>query len=197
MGERYVLDLHEIDQTQVALVGGKAASLGELSRIDEIHMPAGFCVTTNAFRRGAIPDDVVNAITSALAKHGEHAAYAVRSSATAEDSPTMSFAGQYDTYLNISGLPAILLHVSKCWASLFTGRAVTYRMQNGIDERTVSMAVVIQRMVDAQASGVLFTADPITGHRKVSSVEAVPGLGDALVSGFVNTDIYKVHDRRC
>ena len=190
----YVLDLREIDQTQIALVGGKGASLGELSRIDGIHVPDGFCVTTNAFRRGAIPDDVAAAIASALAKHGEHAAYAVRSSATAEDSPTMSFAGQYDTYLNISGLPAILVHVSKCWASLFTERAVTYRMQNGIDERTVSMAVVIQRMVDARASGVLFTADPITGHRKVSSVEAVAGLSDALVSGLVNADIYKVRD---
>ena len=129
-----------------------------------------------------------------LARLGEGAAYAVRSSATAEDLPTASFAGQQDTYLNVLGPAAILQHVSRCWASLFTERAVTYRLQNGVDHRTVQMAVVVQRMVVPQAAGILFTADPVTGNRKVASVEASFGLGEALVSGLVNADRYRVRN---
>ncbi|WP_439651942.1 PEP/pyruvate-binding domain-containing protein [Pelosinus baikalensis] len=119
-------------------------------------------------------------------------ASAVRSSATAEDLPTASFAGQQDTYLNIIGKEANLKHISKCWASLFTERAVTYRIQNGFDHRKVHLSVVIQKMVFLQAAGILFTADPVTSNRKVVSIDASFGLGEALVSGLVNTDIYKV-----
>jgi rifampicin phosphotransferase len=233
MFERYVLDLREVDETQVAVVGGKGAHLGGLSGIDDIRVPAGCCVTTDAFRRImadapsiddrldqlsclnpddrevirtlsaeirqtieaiAIPDDLAAGITRALAQLGEHAAYAVRSSATAEDLPTASFAGQHDTYLNVVGSAAILKHVSRCWASLFTERAVTYRRRNGIDHRTVQMAVVVQQMVFPDAAGVLFTADPVTGSRKVATVDASFGLGEALVSGLVNPDVYKVRD---
>jgi rifampicin phosphotransferase len=229
----YVLGLQEIDQTQVAVVGGKGAQLGELSRIEGIRVPAGFCVTTDAFRRVmadvrsiddrldrlsrlnpddreavrtlsaeirrtiegiAIPGDLAAAITGALARLGEHAGYAVRSSATAEDLPTASFAGQQETYLNIVGRAAILQHVSRCWASLFTERAVTYRLRNGFDHRKVHMAVVVQRMVFPHAAGILFTADPITGNRKVAVVEASFGLGEALVAGLVNADAYQVRD---
>ena len=229
----YVLGFQEIDRTQVAVVGGKGAQLGELSRIEGIRVPAGFCVTTAAFRRImaeapstderldrlsrlnpderesirtlsaevrrtlegiAIPDDLAAAITGAVARLGEHAAYAVRSSATAEDLPAASFAGQHDTYLNIVGPAAILRHVSRCWASLFTERAVTYRLRNGVDHRKVHMAVVVQQMVFPQAAGVLFTADPVTGNRKVAAVEATLGLGEALVSGRVNADAYQVRD---
>jgi pyruvate,water dikinase len=226
-----VLGFEEIDVTQVALVGGKGASLGELSRIEGIRVPPGFCVTTEAFRRImreapddpldqlsqlcvddregisalaaeiratieaiAIPDDVAAAISSALACLGERAAYAVRSSATAEDLPTASFAGQQDTYLNVVGPAAILEHVSRCWASLFSERAVTYRLRNGFDRRNVHMAVVVQQMVFPDAAGVLFTADPVTSNRKLASVEAVPGLGETLVSGLVNPDRYTVRD---
>ncbi|WP_240759856.1 rifamycin-inactivating phosphotransferase, partial [Phytoactinopolyspora endophytica] len=124
----------------------------------------------------------------------EEAAYAVRSSATAEDLPTASFAGQQDTYLNVVGPEAILKHVSRCWASLFTERAVTYRLQNGFDHRKVHMAVVVQQMVSSDAAGILFTADPVTSNRKVTTVEASFGLGEALVSGLVNADVYKVRD---
>ena len=141
-----------------------------------------------------VPDDLAAAITRRLARLGEHAAYAVRSSATAEDLPTASFAGQQDTYLNIVGPAAILQHVSRCWASLFTDRAVTYRLRNGFDHRKVHMAVVVQQMVFPQAAGVLFTADPVTSDRKVATVEASFGLGEALVSGLVNADVYKVRD---
>jgi phosphoenolpyruvate synthase/pyruvate phosphate dikinase len=229
----YVLDLEEIDQTQIAVVGGKGAHLGELSRIEGIRVPAGFCVTTDAFRRVMadapsiddrldrlsrlnpddrdairalsaeirqvlegilIPDDLALAITHALARFGEEAAYAVRSSATAEDLPTASFAGQQDTYLNVVGPAAILEHVGRCWASLFTERAVTYRLRNGFDHHRVHMAVVVQQMVSPDAAGVLFTADPVTSNRKVASVEASFGLGEALVSGLVNADVYKVRD---
>ena len=229
----YVLGFHEIDRSQVAAVGGKGAHLGELSRIDGIRVPAGFCVTTAAFRtilaetpsiddpldrlsrvnpddRGsirtisaeirriveavAIPDDLAAAITDAVAQLDEQAAYAVRSSATAEDLPTASFAGQHDTYLNVAGPVAVLEHVSRCWASLFTERAVTYRLRNGVDHRKVDMAVVVQQMVVPESAGVLFTADPVTSNRTVTSVEATFGLGEALVSGRVNPDIYKVRD---
>ena len=229
----YLLDFQEIDQTQIAIVGGKGAHLGELSRIEGLRVPPGFCVTTDAFRRImaeapsiddlldrlsrltaddretiralsaeirailegiAIPDDLAAAITRPLGRFGEHAAYAVRSSATAEDLPTASFAGQQDTYLNVVGPAAILQHVGRCWASLFTERAVTYRLRNGFDHRKVHMAVVVQQMVFPQASGILFTADPVTGNRKVASVEACFGLGEALVSGLVNADVYQVRD---
>ena len=118
----------------------------------------------------------------------------MRSSATAEDLPTASFAGQQDTYLNVVGPAAVLAHVSRCWASLFTERAVTYRLRNGFDHRKVQMAVVVQRMVFPEASGILFTADPVTGNRKVAAVDASFGLGEALVSGLVNPDVFKVRD---
>jgi rifampicin phosphotransferase len=142
----------------------------------------------------AIPGDLAAAITRALAQLGEQAAYAVRSSATAEDLPTASFAGQQDTYLNVVGPAAVLRHIGRCWASLFTERAVTYRLRNGIDHRKVHMAVVVQRMVFPDAAGVLFTADPVTGNRKVATVDAGFGLGEALVSGLVNPDVFKVRD---
>jgi rifampicin phosphotransferase len=233
MIERYVLGLEEIDKTQVALVGGKGAHLGELSRIEGIRVPTGFCVTTDAFRRMlatvpgiddqvdrlsrlnpgdrqairtlsaeirrtlggmAIPDDLAAAITRSVTRLGGPAACAVRSSATAEDLPTASFAGQQDTYLNVVGPAAILQHISRCWASLFTERAVTYRLRNGFGHRKVYMAVVVQQMLFPQAAGILFTADPVTSNRKVISIEASFGLGEALVAGLVNADVYKVRD---
>jgi pyruvate,water dikinase len=230
---RYVMDFHEIDQTQVAVVGGKGAALGELSRLEGVSVPPGFCVTTDAFRRVmaeassigdrldrlsrlepgdtgairadaagirraiegiAITDDLEAAITDSLARIGEQARCAVRSSATAEDLPTASFAGQQDSYLGVVGPAAILEHVSRCWASLFTERAVTYRLRNGFDHRKVHMAVVVQRMVVPHAAGVLFTADPVTSNRKIACVEASFGLGESLVSGLVTADAYRVRD---
>ncbi|MFJ7413982.1 rifamycin-inactivating phosphotransferase [Streptomyces sp. NPDC098077] len=140
----------------------------------------------------AVPRDIEAAITGSLARFGEQAAYAVRSSATAEDLPTASFAGQQDTYLNVLGPTAILQHISRCWASMFTERAVVYRQRHGIDHRTVHMAVVVQRMVFPNASGILFTADPVSGNRKDATVDAGFGLGEALVSGLVNPDVFTV-----
>ncbi|NMO95129.1 phosphoenolpyruvate synthase [Paenibacillus lemnae] len=141
-----------------------------------------------------IPQDLHEEIDAALSRLGEQDAYAVRSSATAEDLPAASFAGQQDTYLNIIGKEAILKHISKCWASLFTERAVTYRNQNGFDHRKVDLSVVVQKMVFPQAAGILFTADPVTCNRKNLSIDAGFGLGEALVSGLVNADNYKVRE---
>ncbi|MDN3361951.1 phosphoenolpyruvate synthase [Priestia megaterium] len=141
-----------------------------------------------------IPSDVVKAVIHSLLQFGEEHAYAVRSSATAEDLPHASFAGQHDTYLNIRGKEAILEHISKCWASLFTNRAVTYRIKNGFDHSQVHASVIVQRMVFPQASGILFTADPVTSNRKLLSIDAGFGLGEALVSGLVSADCYKVQE---
>ena len=229
----YVLDFQDIDRTQTAVVGGKGAALGELSRIEGIRVPPGFCVTTEAFRRvvgvnssieqeldelsrlslreaeaiktlsaeirrtievAVIPDDLATVITRNIARSGEKGAFAVRSSGTIEDSPSTSFAGQHDSFLNVVGSGAIQHHVGKCWASLFTERAVIYRLRNGIDHRRVRMAVVVQQMAFPGAAGVLFTADPVTSNRRVSSVEANFGLGESLVSGLMNADVYEVRD---
>ncbi|WP_394824482.1 rifamycin-inactivating phosphotransferase [Pendulispora albinea] len=231
--EKYVLDFADVDKTKLRLVGGKGANLGELSRIEGIRVPDGFCVSTEAFARimgeapavhewlnrlsglepeqrerigelsqeirriiegVAVPEDIRVEVSSALTRLGAHHAYAVRSSATAEDLPTASFAGQQDTYLNVIGEQEILRHIRRCWASLFTDRAVTYRLRNGFDHRQVRLAVVIQRMIVPQAAGVLFTADPISSNRKVSTIDASFGLGEALVSGRVSADVYKVRD---
>ncbi|MFA6059844.1 MAG: phosphoenolpyruvate synthase [Taibaiella sp.] len=141
-----------------------------------------------------IPNEIAEEISGYLTRFGEKDAYAVRSSATAEDLPTASFAGQQDTYLNIIGKEAILKHISKCWASLFTDRAVIYRLQNGFDHRKVHLAVVVQKMIFPEAAGILFTADPVTANRKVLSIDASFGLGEAMVSGLVNADNYKVRN---
>src|SRR2546423_2120195 len=227
----YVLGFQDIDKTKLMVVGGKGANLGELSKIEGIRVPDGFCISTEAFKRIiretpsinelldqlsllkvedrnkigdlsseirrviegiAIPQYINEEITRLLSRLGENDAFAVRSSATAEDLPTASFAGQHDTYLNIIGKEAILKHISKCWASLFTGRAVIYRLQIGFDHRKVYLSVVVQKMVFPQAAGILFTADPVTSNRKVLSIDASFGLGEAMVSGLVNPDIFKV-----
>ncbi len=229
----YVLGFQEIDKTKLMLVGGKGTNLGELSQIEGIRVPDGFCISTAAFTRIigetsslnalleqlsllkvedrakigelsdeirrviegiAIPQDIQEQITHHLSRLDEKNAYAVRSSATAEDLPTASFAGQQDTYLNIIGKEAILKHISKCWASLFTERAVTYRLQNGFDHCQVLLSVVVQKMVFPQVAGILFTADPVTSNRKVVSIDASFGLGEALVSGLVNADSYTVRN---
>ncbi|MEG6522344.1 phosphoenolpyruvate synthase [Desulfotomaculum sp. 1211_IL3151] len=226
-----VLGFQEIEKTQPLLVGGKGLKLGELSKLQGIQVPEGFCVTTVGYQKAIeqnatfhslldqltwlkvedrdqigeisrkirqiiveveIPSDVVKEVSYYLSQFGDEHAYAVRSSATAEDLPHASFAGQHDTYLNIIGKEAILQHISKCWASLYTDRAVIYRMQNGFDHSQVYLSVIIQRMVFPQASGILFTADPITSNRKLLAINASFGLGEALVSGLVSADCYKV-----
>ena len=169
--------------------------LGELSQLrveDRKNITAISTKIRRVIESAAISKNIVAEIERNLSKFNEQDAFAVRSSATAEDLPSASFAGQQDTYLNIKGKDSILKHISKCWASLFTERAVTYRIQNGFDHRKVLLSVVVQKMVFPQVSGILFTADPVTSNRKVLSIDASFGLGEALVSGIVNADNYKV-----
>ncbi|MEZ4867241.1 MAG: phosphoenolpyruvate synthase [Caldilineaceae bacterium] len=142
-----------------------------------------------------IPAEVRAAILAIWQEQGEEYAYAVRSSATAEDLPDASFAGQQDTYLNIRGAEHLLENVKRCWISLFTDRAILYRTQNGFDHRDVLLSVVVQRMVMPEVSGILFTADPVSGHRQIATIDASYGLGEALVSGIVSADLYKVDKR--
>lgn len=139
-----------------------------------------------------IPETIIKQIIDQLNLFGEENAYAIRSSATAEDLPEASFAGQQDSYLNITGKKSVLAHISKCWASLYTERAVIYRKQNGYDERNVYISVIVQKMVAAEVSGIMFTADPVTNNRKVISIDAAFGFGDKIVSGRVSPDLYKV-----
>ena len=139
-----------------------------------------------------VPEKVRQRVLEAYRNLGSDVAVAVRSSATAEDLAFASFAGQQDTYLNMVGADAVVDAVRRCWASLWTDRAVDYRARNGIDQGSVRLAVVIQQMVQATTAGVLFTADPVTGTRHHSVIDASPGLGEAVVSGAVNPDRFVV-----
>jgi phosphoenolpyruvate synthase/pyruvate phosphate dikinase len=231
----YVWGLERLDKTNLASAGGKAANLGELTRVAGVRVPAGFCVTTGAYaeavtggdrlaglleelsRRGAhdvegiratavrireaietapVPSGIAEEIGSHLGRLGDRGSYAVRSSATAEDLPTASFAGQQDTYLNVSGSAEVLRHVRRCWASVFNDRAISYRLHNGIDHRSVQVAVIVQRMIFSEVAGVMFTADPLTSDRKTLVLDAGFGLGEALVSGLTNPDSYAVRGGR-
>ena len=227
--EQLVLALDQVGAGLLPDVGGKAANLGELRRAG-LPVPAGFCLTTQAYRRATapaglevvhadlaatapadlpglarlaaaaralvlaadIPADIAEAVRAAYTALGTDAAVAVRSSATAEDLPFASFAGQQDTFLNVVGADAVLAAVRQCWASLWTDRAVSYRATHGISPSTVALAVVVQQMVDAAVAGVLFTANPVTGRRHEAVIDASPGLGEAVVSGAVNPDHFVV-----
>jgi rifampicin phosphotransferase len=228
-----VLPFSRIRATDLPLVGGKGANLGELSHAG-FPVPPGFCVTAEAFwrflenvpeqeqffanlealgpddavgvrtlaeqwqtllRALPIPLEVETAVLEAWTDLGQEFAYAVRSSATAEDLPDASFAGQQDSYLNVRGQQQLLTALRDCWVSLFNDRAILYRQQHRVLHRGVSLAVVVQKLVIPEVSGILFTADPITGNRFVSSIDASFGLGEALVSGLVSADAIKL-DRR-
>src|SRR6059058_856094 len=221
-----------IDHDSLALVGGKGANLGEMTRAG-LPVPPGFCVTTTAYAQVAegaelatileelanaraddtarlaalataaragllaapVPPAIITALTEAYQELGKGRAspVAVRSSATAEDLPFASFAGQQDTYLNVVGVEAVLDAVRRCWASLWTDRAVSYRESLGLDQRSVKLAVVVQRMIESSVAGVLFTAHPVTGKRRQAVIDAHPGLGEAVVSGATNPDHFVVN----
>ena len=146
----------------------------------------------NKIKEMPVSEAVKIAVYGAWNNIGADDFYAVRSSATAEDLPGMSFAGQQDTYLNIKGYENLMDAVQDCWASLFTDRAISYRIKNGFDHEHVALSVVIQKMILSEASGIMFTADPITGNRNVLNIDAGFGLGEALVSGLVTPDFYQV-----
>lgn len=219
-----VCSLDEVGRGDLSLVGGKGANLGELRHLAGVLVPEGICVTTAAFERVvvgalgealtqlqapsaddlaalrarveavALPEELVAAIVGGLRALGGEGVWAVRSSAVAEDSAAASFAGQSDTALNVVGEEAVLRALRGVWASLYTERAAATLHQQGLPVGEARMAVVIQRMLRPQASGVMFTADPVTGHRRRLCVEAVLGLGDAFVSGRAQADRFTVRD---
>ncbi|MGH8934031.1 MAG: PEP/pyruvate-binding domain-containing protein, partial [Egibacteraceae bacterium] len=183
MADALIVPLRELDRGAIEVAGGKAANLGELLRAG-FPVPDGFCVTTAAYALAAegisvddaaaareelmaapIPAAVVEAVSEAYQGLGAGTKVAVRSSATAEDLPFASFAGQQDTFLNEAGTDEVLDATRRCWASLWTDRATAYRAANDVDPRSVRLAVVVQRMVDAAVAGVMFTANPLTGRR--------------------------------
>ncbi|MCV2489224.1 PEP-utilizing enzyme [Geodermatophilus sp. YIM 151500] len=180
-----VLELTAIDPGRRDLVGGKAAGLAELIRLGE-RVPDGFCVTTEAHRRGDVPRAEVLAAYDRLGG----GPVAVRSSATDEDLPDASFAGQHETYLAVTSAEELLEAIRACWDSLHAGRAMAYRAAAGVRHDTARMAVVVQKMVDAEVAGVLFTANPLTGSRSEAVVDAAPGLGEAVVEGTTRADHY-------
>ncbi len=191
---KLVAPLDAVGRADLPLAGGKGANLGELVR-NGFPVPPGFVVTTHAYdlagRDDELPGELRREIAAAYAALGA-GPVAVRSSATAEDLPGAAFAGQQDTYLNVVGEQALLDAVRRCWRSLHTERAVAYRARLGIDDAGVSIAVVVQRMVEADTAGVLFTADPVTGERERIVIDAGAGLGEAVVSGLVTPDHYEV-----
>lgn len=168
------------DQLTTLTTALAAADSDERSRLAEL---ARRMVT-----QAPVPDELAAAITACYVSLGVDVPVAVRSSATAEDLPGASFAGQQDTYLNVVGAESVLAATRRCWASLWTERAVSYRATQGIDHAGVSLAVVVQRLVDAEVAGVMFTANPVTGSRRQLVIDASPGLGESVVSGAVNPD---------
>ncbi|PKM80274.1 MAG: hypothetical protein CVU89_14355 [Firmicutes bacterium HGW-Firmicutes-14] len=222
--------LKEIQQSDSAVVGGKAANLGDLAR--GLNVPAGFCLSCAAYsanlqhfgiedkireqikglslnnlesvdkvsagisrlimETGLLPE-IENAVSEALEvlyKGREGIKVAVRSSATAEDLVGASFAGLQETFLNVEGKEQVFEAVRKCWTSLWTPRAIHYRTQKGFPHEQVRMAVIIQEMVPAVVSGVMFTANPVNNSREEIRIEAVRGLGESLVSGQASGDVY-------
>jgi rifampicin phosphotransferase len=198
-GSQFVLELSECRVT--SLVGGKAASLGRLSR-EGFPVPDGFVVTTHAYEHARATSPAANVPVELGANVAEEvrAAYgrlgmptvAVRSSATAEDMAGASMAGQYETFLNVQGEQALLDAVRRCWASLDSARVRTYLREHGIDPSGVAMAVVVQRLVSADVAGVLFTANPHQSRRREMLIEASWGLGEMVVSGKVQPDVLRV-----
>ncbi|MFW5976611.1 MAG: phosphoenolpyruvate synthase [Bacillota bacterium] len=150
------------------------------------------CRLRNVIQNLTIKEEFKRKIHCYIERIDINATYAIRSSATMEDSPTTSFAGQHGSYLNIKGINNIIDKIKSCWSSLYSERAVSYRIKNNIDQTRVKMAVLIQKMVFPDKSGILFTADPVTNNRNIITIDAGFGLGEALVSGLITPDTYKV-----
>ncbi|WP_165077950.1 phosphoenolpyruvate synthase, partial [Methanogenium sp. MK-MG] len=227
-----ILWLAEIRKEDLPSVGGKGASLGEMTSVG-LPVPNAFVVTAQAFRwyiedakidteifsllsgldvensdllektaadvkgivmKTPVPDEIREDIIRSYVKMGDDVVVAVRSSATAEDLPDASFAGQQDTYLNIKGADALVEAVQMCWASLYGARAIYYRAKQGFDDSIVDIAVVVQILIRSEKAGVLFSSHPVTGE-PTSIIEGSWGLGEAVVSGMVSPDNY-VFDQR-
>lgn len=230
MTNPYTLPFAQISETDFSRVGGKCASLGDMTQAG-VAVPPGFAVTTDAyvamlddthlrselenhlanvdvedfaaldkvaqaiqvrFRSHRLPSAVEDAIRAAYAAMGDNLPVAVRSSATAEDLPDASFAGQQDTYLWVIGADDVINKVRDCWSSLFTARAIAYREKNNIPHIETLMSVAVQKMVNAKAAGVAMTLDPNTGDRTRIVIDSAWGLGETVVSGTVTPDNFVV-----
>jgi len=232
-----ILWFKDISKEDVPIVGGKSASLGEMTNKTSVPIPAGFCTTAKAYRvfikenqldakiaqvlsrlkdpndtetlrqvgqeirnlimQASLPKQLEDEIRKAyheleLTIGQENPFVAVRSSATAEDLPDASFAGQQDTYLNVKGADEVIYNIKKCYASLFTDRAIFYRVQKGFDHMKVALSAVVQLMVYSKCSGVMFTLDVSNGDRSVVLIEGSWGLGEYIVQGKVTPDEYYV-----
>ncbi len=172
------------------------AQVGDLLDNDLDALHGASAIIRASFAAGVIPEETAALLQATYAKLGNSdsrgCAVAVRSSATAEDLPDLSFAGQQDTFLNVVGQEALLTAVKKCWSSLWTARAIGYRQRNKIAQDGIALAVIIQMMVPSETSGVLFTANPLNGKRTEMVIDATFGLGEALVSGQIEPDQYLV-----
>lgn len=233
---RYIKRFNEVGKSDLPLVGGKGANLGEMTQMG-LDVPPGFCVTSSAYNyfidytslnetvkvllerldvdnpdsltmvseklqkklnESKIPEDLEAEIRDAYRDFSRtyeltDPQVAVRSSATAEDLPDASFAGQQDTYLHISGEEELLKHIRMCWASLWTARAIYYREKQKFDHFDVALSVVVQKMVNSEKSGVMFTANPISQDLNEIMINASYGLGEAVVSGMVTPDEYIIN----
>jgi rifampicin phosphotransferase len=190
-----ILFFNAITDLDAGRVGGKGLSLGKTASAG-LPVPPGFVITTDAYRRlidrGVRSDpEFTRALIDAYQNLGG-GPVAVRSSATAEDAADTSFAGQQDTILGVEGADAVIAAVERCWRSLFTERAVAYRAKQGVDAARLAMAVVVQQLVHAEAAGVLFTRDPLDPDGKRMLAEASWGLGEAVVSGRVQPDRFRL-----
>ncbi len=234
MPNKFVVWFGEVDKEDIALVGGKGANLGEMTKAG-FPVPPGFIVTAQAYKHfldlahlrakmetvlhgldvsdskaleeaskkvrnlitgATFPREIANEVIHAYFKLDEgvlkHANVAVRSSATAEDLPDASFAGQQETYLNVYGEANLIEKVKEAWASLFTARAIFYRATHTFDHFKVAIAVPVQRMVESEASGIMFTIDPVTNDKRTIVIEAIYGLGEMIVQGSITPDHYEV-----
>jgi len=228
-GQKAVVWFQEVTKNDIAIVGGKGANLGEMTKAG-IPVPQGFIVTAHAYfnfiektgihneiantlepldvqdskqlqtlaakvqdiiKGAEIPPEIIKEIERAYVKMGR-GLVAVRSSATAEDLPEASFAGQQATFLNVMGDKNVVNAVRECWASLFEARAIFYRQEQGFDHFKVGIAVPVQHMIQSEASGVMFTVEPTTSNKDKITIEAVLGLGEMIVSGDVTPDHYEV-----
>ncbi len=209
----YVTNLKNVGKEDINTVGGKGANLGELLQLG-MQVPEGFVVTVETYRAfimenrincestaesvqkqiraGKFSDQIRAEIVAKYNSMGANRKVAVRSSATAEDLPEASFAGQQETYLNVVGGVELLKKIKECYASLYSQRAVAYRKRNGFDHADVALAVVIQEMVESERAGVLFTANPMTGNNEEMLINASFGLGESVVSGTVTPDSFLV-----
>lgn len=227
---RFILNFNEISEADHARVGGKCASLGDMTQAG-VKVPPGFAVTTDAyaamlahnglreeiqvlldtldmsdvadqervsqaiqlrFRSHPLPETIKQSIRDSYSQLGENMPVAVRSSATAEDLPDASFAGQQDTYLWVQGADEVVNKVRDCWASLFTARAMAYRDENKLGQIDVLMSVGVQKMVNARCAGVAMTLNPLNGDRTRIVIDSSWGLGETVVSGLVTPDNYTV-----